>query len=322
MSITIALAGDTMLGRSVGPRVATERFDQIIHPTIRNILVEADATFVNLECCVSDRGEPWRLPGKPFFFRAPPRAAELLAWLGVDCANLANNHALDYGPLALRDTRQHLGNAGVLTVGAGVDVESARSWRTIDVAGLRLGVLGVTDHPPAFAAGTDQAGVAYADLRHGIPEWLRRQVTAMAHAVDVAVITPHWGPNMTTEPPPYIRSAARAFLDGGAHLIAGHSAHVVHAVSGTVLYDLGDFVDDYAVDQRLRNDLGFVFVVALDDDGPVSLEAVPIALDFCYTRPAVGHESKWLARRFTAACAAFGHEVSPTPAGRLAVALR
>lgn len=322
MSITVALVGDTMLGREVGPRVATERFDRIVHPTIRDILGSADVAIVNLECCVSDRGDPWRLPGKPFFFRAPPRAAELLAWLGVDCANLANNHALDYGPLALRDTRQHLGNAGVLTVGAGVDVESARAWRVLDAGELRIGVLGITDHPPAFAAGPDQAGVAYADLRHGVPDWLRQQVTAMATSVDLAIVTPHWGPNMTTEPRPYVRSAARVFQDAGADLIAGHSAHLAHGVSGPILYDLGDFIDDYAVDERLRNDLGFVYVVTVDGEGPTSLETVPIALEFCYTRPAVDVEAEWLRRRFTTACAAFGHDVRRTPAGHLVVQLR
>jgi hypothetical protein len=92
-------------------------------------------------------------PGKPYFFRAPPRAAELLAWLGVDCVTLANNHALDYGPRALRDTRMYLGNAGILTVGAGVDTESARTARVLPVDGLLVGVLGVTDHPADFAAG-------------------------------------------------------------------------------------------------------------------------------------------------------------------------
>jgi hypothetical protein len=39
-------------------------------------------------------------PGKPFFFRAPPRAVELLALLGTDCVTLANNHALDSGVAA------------------------------------------------------------------------------------------------------------------------------------------------------------------------------------------------------------------------------
>jgi poly-gamma-glutamate capsule biosynthesis protein CapA/YwtB (metallophosphatase superfamily) len=321
MSITLALAGDTMLGRMVGPRVATEPFESIVHPAVRDVMAGADLTVLNLECCVSDRGQRWSQPGKPFFFRAPPRAADLLAWLGVDCVSLANNHALDYGPLALRDTRAHLGNAGVLTVGAGVDVESARSWRLLEAAGFTVGVLGVTDHPADFAAGTDWAGVAYAELRHGLPDWLRRQVGAMAAVVDLTLVTPHWGPNMTSEPVQHVRTAARALLDAGAGLVAGHSAHVIHGVAGPVLYDLGDFIDDYAVDQRLRNDLGLLFVVTVDEDGPAALEALPLALDYCYTRPADAAELTWLQDRFTTACARFGTEVGMAD-GRLTAALR
>lgn len=321
MSITLALAGDTMLGRMVGTRVAIEPFETIIHPALRDVIAGADLAIVNLECCVSDRGERWRQPGKPFFFRAPPRAAELLAWLGVDCVTLANNHALDYGPLALRDTRAHLGTAGILTVGAGVDVESARSWRLLEADGIRVGVLGVTDHPPDFAAGPDWAGVAYADLRHGVPDWLRRRIEAMAADVDLAVVTPHWGPNMTSKPVPHVRTAARAFVDAGASLVAGHSAHVIHGVHGPVLYDLGDFVDDYAVDDRLRNDLGLLFLVTIDESGPAQLEALPIALDYCYTRPANEDESAWLRHRFTTACAALGTEVGSS-GGRFTLSLR
>jgi poly-gamma-glutamate synthesis protein (capsule biosynthesis protein) len=62
--------------------------------------------------------------------------------------------------------------------------------------------------------------------------------------------------------------------------------------------------------------------VTVDDRGPASLEAIPIALDFCYTRPADVLESEWLRRRFEAACAAFGHEVGRTATGRLTVRLR
>lgn len=322
MTITLALAGDTMLGRAVGERVATAKFESLVHPTVRDIMASADLAIVNLECCVSDRGERARLPGKPFFFRAPPRAAELLAWLGIDCATLANNHALDFGPLALRDTRMHLGNAGVLTVGAGVDVEAARAWRVLEAADLRIGVLGVSDHPANFAAGPDWAGVAYADLRHGVPDWLRRHVAAMASDVDVAVVTPHWGPNMAHQPVPHVRAAARLLVDAGADLIAGHSAHVIHGTSGPVLFDLGDFIDDYAVDPRLRNDLSLLFVITVDDAGPAVLEAIPIALDFCYTRPAGGAEASWLRERFETACTALGSDVTVTADGRFAVPLR
>lgn len=83
---------------------------------------EADLFVLNLECCVSQRGVRWPSPGKPFFFRAPPVAVELLTLLGVDAVTCANNHALDYGVDALADTVEHLTAAGIACVGAGRDV--------------------------------------------------------------------------------------------------------------------------------------------------------------------------------------------------------
>jgi hypothetical protein len=123
---------------------------------------------------------------------------------------------------------------------------------------------------------------------------------------EVVLVTPHWGPNMTSEPVGHVRRAAAALVEAGATLVAGHSAHVPHGVAGPVLYDLGDFLDDYRVDPRLRNDLGLLFLVTLDGHGPVRLEALPLKLDFCHTRLATGEDAAWTRRRFRSACAALG----------------
>ncbi|GAA4717662.1 CapA family protein [Phytohabitans rumicis] len=305
----IALAGDTMLGRLVAERLHEVGPRRLVAPEVRDIVAEADLFVVNLECCVSERGQPWPQPGKPFFFRAPPRAAQTLAWLGVDCVTLANNHALDFGYQALRDTRWHLADAGVRTVGAGPDRDAARAAVVLTGGGLRLAVLGVTDHPNDYAAGRTRPGVAYADLRAGVPGWLADEIAALRQHADAVLVTPHWGPNLITEPLPYVRRAAKALVDAGATLVAGHSAHVFHGVAGPVLYDLGDFIDDYAVDPVLHNDLGLLWLVTLDAGGPRRLRAVPLALDTAYTRLATGPEYDWVAYRLTAACAELGTEV-------------
>lgn len=99
---------------------------------------EADLLVLNLECCISERGERWPDPGKPFFFRAPPAATETLRRLGVSCVTLANNHALDFGAEALLDTFEHLRAAGIDWVGAGTDRERARSHVLLESDGLRL----------------------------------------------------------------------------------------------------------------------------------------------------------------------------------------
>jgi poly-gamma-glutamate synthesis protein (capsule biosynthesis protein) len=111
---------------------------------------------------------------------------------------------------------------------------------------------------------------------------------------------------MVPEPLVRIRLAARELLAAGATLVAGHSAHVFHGVTDGVLFDLGDFLDDYAVDPRARNDLGLLWLVELDADGPIRLEALPLALDYCFTRVANAEESTWITRRLERASAALG----------------
>jgi poly-gamma-glutamate capsule biosynthesis protein CapA/YwtB (metallophosphatase superfamily) len=317
----LALAGDTMLGRGVARALAAAPPERLVAPEVAELMRAADLAVVNLECCVSDRGRRWDAPGKPFFFRAPPKAVELLALLGVGCVTLANNHALDYGPQALQDTLDHLAGAGIAAVGAGPDLDRARRPAVLDAAGLRVAVVGATDHPADFAAGPARPGVAYADLAAGVPGWLPTAVRDAAAHAEVVLVSPHWGPNMTAAPVPHVRRAAAALLEAGATLVAGHSAHVPHGVGGRVLYDLGDFLDDYATDRRLRNDLGLLFLVTLDRAGPVELEAVPLKLDFCRTRLADGADAAWMRRRFRDACAAFGTDVAEA-GDRLTVSLR
>jgi poly-gamma-glutamate capsule biosynthesis protein CapA/YwtB (metallophosphatase superfamily) len=320
---TVALAGDTMLGRRVADRLrAGSAVEPLVEESVAETMRRADLTVLNLECCISDRGARWPDPLKPFFFRAPPAATKLLRYLGVDCVSLANNHALDYGYEALTDTCRHLASAGIATIGAGKDLAEARQPVVLEAGGLRVGLIGITDHPCDYAAAPDRAGVAVVDLSTGVPDWLTQLVRDTRERCDVLIVTPHWGPNMVPEPLVRIRRAARELLAAGASLVAGHSAHVFHGVADGVLFDLGDFLDDYAVDPRLRNDLGLLWLVELDVDGPIRLEALPLALDYCFTRVANAEESTWIARRLQRASAALGERRVTREGQRLIVSWR
>lgn len=298
-----------MLGRLVAEQLVAAGPRSVVAAEVRDIAADADLFVLNLECCISERGRRWPEPGKRFFFRAPPVAVETLRWLGVDAVTLANNHALDYGEDALLDTRAHLAQAGIACVGAGADRAEAQAPVVLEAGGLRLGLLGVTDHPADFAARPDRPGVAYANLRSGVPPWLRDAVAGLRRRADLAVVTPHWGPNMVASPVRHVRAAAQDLRAAGADLVAGHSAHVFHGVAGSVCYDLGDFVDDYAVHRRLRNDLGLLFLVALDRHGPLTISAVPLAIERRRTRLAGRDEHAWITARFARACRKFGTDV-------------
>ena len=126
MALTLALAGETMLGSGVAAPLAREPDRPLLEPALAGIARPADLFILNLECCVSDRGTRIDEPSKPFFFRAPPAAAERLAELGVTCMSPANNHLLDFGADALSDTLEHLAAAGIATTDAGNDISGAR----------------------------------------------------------------------------------------------------------------------------------------------------------------------------------------------------
>jgi poly-gamma-glutamate synthesis protein (capsule biosynthesis protein) len=313
----LALAGDTMLGRGVAERLRTGPPRAVFSDEVAEITRDADLFVLNLECAISDRGAPWPDPTKPFFFRAPPAAVEVLRHLGVDCVTLANNHALDFGTEALLDTFRHLAAGGIAWVGAGTDRAAARMPAVLAAADLRVGVVGITDHPSDYAAGPERPGVAFADLRRGVPAWVLDTISGLT--TDIVLVSPHWGPNMVAAPVHHVRAAASAFCDAGATFVAGHSAHVFHGVTDHVAFDLGDFVDDYATDPVLRNDLGLLFIVTFDGGGrPTRLEAVPLALDYCHTRLAGPGETAWIAHRFRRACDALGTNVDEID-GRLVV---
>jgi len=213
---------------------------------------------------VSDRGSAWGGPAKPFHFRAPPQAAAILADLGIGCVTLANNYALDYGYAALADTIDYLTRSGIRVVGAGADLQQARAPVLLQVRGTQVAVLGITGHPADFAAAPANPGAAYANLAAAVPQWLTSGVRGLTADGELVLVMPHWGPNMTTRPRPYIRAAVGALVAAGAALVAGHSAHVFHGVAGRVLFDMRDFIDDYATNPLLRNDLGLLFMVTLD----------------------------------------------------------
>jgi hypothetical protein len=311
----IGLLGDVMLGRGMGERLAAGGEEDVWAPELVEITSSLELLVCNLECCISDRGSPTKLvlsSGRPFFFRAPPQAIKSLQKIGVDAVGLANNHALDFGPEALSDTIRHLHSAGIAAAGAGQGVARARSGIVVGGAGMRVGLVAVSDHPPEFAAGPESWGISYADLRRGAPDWLLEEVRRLRLRCDLVLAFLHWGPNMTIRPQRWQRAVAAEVLRAGADLGGGHSAHVFHGIEqteqGMVAYDLGDVLDDYAVDPVLRNDIG---VLALWHVGAAGtwLELVGLGLDYCYTRLATGAEADWIADRLDTACGELGTSV-------------
>ncbi|MFC7082030.1 CapA family protein [Halorussus caseinilyticus] len=341
----LGFTGDVMLGRKVDERQRhVRRPATAVWGNLAERLRALDALFVNLECCLSTRGERWTRTYRPFHFRADPDwAVPALEAVGVRWASLANNHLMDYGERALLDTLNHLDAAGIARSGAGTDREAAREPATVEVGGtdardadesasrasvsdqsasdssdadaLRIAFVSATDNTPEFAAGPDRPGTAHIGLSD---ESEARETTAemLARAretdSDLLVASLHWGPNMVEEPPEYFRRFGRWLADRGVDLIHGHSAHVFQGVEihdGTpILYDCGDFVDDYAVDPDRRNDRSFLFEVGVEDGEITELRLLSTEIHDFAVHEASPRAAAWSRSRMRELSAPFGTE--------------
>jgi Bacterial capsule synthesis protein PGA_cap len=313
MSPTVGLLGDVMLGRGVAASISRGEPEEVWSPEVRAICRSCDLIICNLECCISERGERTsRIQGKPFFFRGPPAAVRSLQAIGLDVAGLANNHALDFEEGALLDTLQFLREAGIPAVGAGADESAARQAAIVQVAGTRIGLVAVSDHPAEYAATPTAPGIAYAELARGLPEWLSASLQRLREECDEVIAFVHWGPNMEPNTAYWQTRTAAAMVSSGASLVVGHSAHVFQGVGWSngspLLFDLGDALDDYRVDWHLRNDLGLL-ALWRPEEAEASLELVGLCLKHCRTTLAHGGDAQWIAARLVDACGSLGTSV-------------
>jgi poly-gamma-glutamate capsule biosynthesis protein CapA/YwtB (metallophosphatase superfamily) len=298
--ITLALMGDVMLGRRVAEALNYHMGPEEPWGGVMALLDAADLRIINLECAITDNEQPWTRTAKVFHFRTPPSAIETLRTARIDACSLANNHTLDFEEQGLLDTLEHLDAAGIRHAGAGRNQEEAVDPAILIVPGEhthRVALLAFTDNEPSFAAGLDRPGTNYlpVSLR---PEVLRRVERAVSDVrevgVDTVLFSNHWGPNMVQRPKEIFRRFARAVIDLGVDIYYGHSAHVFQGVEiyrgKPILYDTGDFIDDYAVNRKLRNDWSFLFRVSVEEGRLERLDLIPVKLSYARVDLATGGE--------------------------------
>ncbi|TWV58724.1 CapA family protein [Streptomyces misionensis] len=303
-TVTIALAGDVMLGRGVdqilphpGDPALREDF---VHDAREYVaLAEAasgpvprpvdaawpwgealpvleraapDVRVLNLETAVTADGD--FAPGKAVHYRMHPANLPCLTAARPDVCALANNHVLDFGRRGLIQTLTALTAAGLRTAGAGRDTDAARRPATVPLrTGGRALVfsrgLPSSGIPHDWAATAGRPGVALL-TEDGLRD-LADRVRRLRRPGDLVVVSVHWGPNWGYAVSPAERRLAHALVDAGADIVHGHSSHHPRPLEihrgRLVLYGCGDLVDDYegiGGYERYRDDLRLLHLASLD----------------------------------------------------------
>ena len=145
-----------------------------------------DALFGNLETVIFDIREfagsayPWR---SDWPLSSPPAVAADMAAMGFDMVGRANNHALDWGLEAMRESSAWLDEAGIVHAGTGENAGLARAPAYLETAAGRVGLVSCTttfretsEASPARGAAPARPGVAGIHLTRTValdPEQLR-----------------------------------------------------------------------------------------------------------------------------------------------------
>ncbi len=117
----------------------------------------------------------------------------------------------------------------------------------------------------------------------------------------------HWGANFVERPSPDFRRFAQRVIELGADVYYGHSAHICQGIEiyrgKPILYDTGDFIDDYAVDPVLRNDRSCLFRLMFDQGQLQRIELIPVTLDVAHVALARGEDFAAICARAWNGCA-------------------
>jgi poly-gamma-glutamate capsule biosynthesis protein CapA/YwtB (metallophosphatase superfamily) len=310
----LLLAGDVMLGRLVNQALRDRPLEAPWGDSLP-LFLEADWSFCNLECVISDH-VPSSLPEKEFHFRSDRKNVGVLQAARIKSVSVANNHCLDFGAGAMLDMLATLDAAGIRHAGAGANLEQAmRPARSRLEDGTAIGVLACTDNEPGWAAATDQPGVWFVPARLEDPRAgeLVERAGELHQTCDLTVVSLHWGGNWGRRPEPGHRPLAHALVDAGADVVFGHSCHVCRGIEllngSLIVYSAGDFIDDYAVDPFQRNDESFLFSVEAGQGGLHRLELVPTLIRDCTAELASEPCGATILKQMRFQCARLGTEM-------------
>jgi poly-gamma-glutamate capsule biosynthesis protein CapA/YwtB (metallophosphatase superfamily) len=318
--LTIGFVGDMMLGRLVseeikktGPSSLVQssegRVCQHIWGTTLPLLQNNDINIGNLETTLTRSN---KIVPKVFNFKSDPDNVCALVAGNFTVVNLANNHTLDFSDEGLLETISILNKAGIKHVGAGKSQKAARAPVIIKKHGVKVGIIGYTDNEPGWIAQENKRGTNY--IRVGDVARVRADIQALRPKVDILIVTLQWGPNMRQRPTQEYIDFAHVMIESGADIIHGHSAHIFQGIEiyqgKLIMYDTGDFIDDYAIDAKLRNDRSFLFQVTIADKKIESMHLVPLIIQNMQVNVAEDREAQEILKHMQQLSAEFGTTIS------------
>lgn len=257
--ITMIATGDIIPARSVNFKTVTMNNFNWPYEKTADVLKSADLTFVNLESPLIDNCP---LANEGMIFCGDKRNVQGLLFAGVDVANLANNHILNYGEQGLNSTIDLLSKSGILPSGTG-------SISYTRIKNTRFAFLGynVLDFQPSSLETNENK--------------IKNDIIEAKTNADIVIVAFHWGEEYTSQPNKQQKDLAHFAVNQGANLIIGNHPHWIQPVeiykNKLIMYAHGNFVFDQMWSEETKK--GVIGKYTFFDKKLIDVEFLPVKIE-------------------------------------------
>jgi len=290
--------------------------------------INPDLRVINLETAVTRSDSRWE--GKSIHYRMHPENIQVLQAGKIDVCILGNNHILDWGYEGLTETIQVLQKAGIMTAGAGENIEKASNPAIKESGAGRILIFSygmpTSGVYPGWGATSGKAGVhLLPDLSVKSSDKMIRHIQSYYSEGDIVMVSIHWGGNWGYAIPAAQKKFAHRLVDSGlADIIHGHSSHHPKGIEvyneRLILYGCGDLINDYegiAGREEYRGDLRLLYFPEVRDDGELTaMEIVPLKSRRFQLVLSDENDVRWIMEMLNRESRPFGVGLEESPDGR------
>lgn len=294
-TVSIIGVGDMMLGtnypstKHLAPNDGANLLD-----SVRDILMDADITFGNLEGTLAGTKGTVKKCSNPklcYAFRSPSHYAQYYKDAGFDLVSIANNHSGDFGAEGREITMKTLEEYGIQYAGL-----LSCPTTIIEKDGIKYGLA-------AFAP--NSGTVSIKDI-----EGAKEIVKGLDSLCDIVIVSFHGGgegrskQHVTRETEMFIGENrgnvyefSHAVIDAGADIVFGHGPHVTRAIelynNSLICYSLGNFATYDRFSLTAESGVAPIVKVTTDIKGNfISAQITPIKQEG-EGIPMVDREKQW-----------------------------
>jgi len=184
--------------------------DGIFHDLLEEFTT-ADLAIVNLEFPLIEEPSPIRKTGP--VLAAPSECVKGLVSTHIKCVGLANNHIRDHGAKGVDNTLRVCSRAGLLTFGAGHNLEEAGRLQVVKVGNVRIGLLAIAEQEWSIAT-NDRPGANPVNAIHVV-----RSLQKFRGSYDFLIVLFHSGIEHYPFPTPGQMEMSRFIIEQGARIV-------------------------------------------------------------------------------------------------------